>query len=188
MTDSEKQSILEKYIKSEGLRKHCFSVEDAMRFYSKKLDPANEEKWALVGLFHDIDWEAFPDDHPLKAPEILPKEGIEDSEVIHAILSHYEEKTGVKPESLMEKCLLACDELTGLITAASLMRPNGISDLGYSSIKKKMKSKGFARGVDREIVQSAFEDFSNSLPEPIEFSAHVENVIEAMRSDERLGL
>lgn len=188
MTQEEKEQILSKYIKNENLRKHCFAVEDAMRFYARKLDPENEERWATAGLFHDVDWEAFPDDHPLKSKEILPEEGINDPEVIQAILSHYEDKTGVKPESLMEKCLLACDELTGLITAASLMRPNGISDLGYSSIKKKMKSKGFARGVDREVVQSAFEDFTNSLPEKIEFSAHVENVIEAMRNDARLGL
>lgn len=188
MTQEEKEQILAKYIKNENLRKHCYAVEDAMRFYAKKLDPENEEKWATVGLFHDVDWEAYPEDHPLRSKEILPNEGIDDPEIVHAILSHYEEKTGIKPESLMEKCLLACDELTGLITAASLMRPNGISDLGYSSIKKKMKSKGFARGVDRELVKNAFEDFSNSLPEKIDFAQHTENVIEAMRSDSRLGL
>lgn len=180
--------LLEKYIENPNLRKHCYAVESSMRFYAKLLDVSNADKWALAGLLHDIDWEKYPEEHPLKAKEILPENGIDEPEIINAILAHYEEKTGVKPESLMEKCLLACDELTGLITAASLMRPNGISDLEPKSVLKKMKDKGFARGVDREIVKNAYEDFADSLDFELSFDQHIGNVIEAMRSDSRLGL
>lgn len=180
--------LLEKYVENPNLRKHCYAVESSMKFYANLLDASNADKWALAGLLHDIDWEKYPEDHPLKVKEILPENGIDEPEIINAILAHYEEKTGVKPETLMEKCLLACDELTGLITAASLMRPNGISDLEPKSVMKKMKDKGFARGVDREIVKNAYADFASNLDFELSFDQHIGNVIEAMRNDERLGL
>ncbi|HZU37401.1 MAG TPA: HD domain-containing protein, partial [Gemmataceae bacterium] len=137
----------------------------------------DEEKWGIVGLLHDFDYERWPNppDHPLKGSEILQQHGYSD-EVIYAIKSHADYLTDCPRVHRLDKALYACDEITGLITATALLRPTGISDLTAASVKKKMKSKGFARGVKREDVVHGAEDFGVDLTEHIQF------VIDAMKS------
>src|SRR5437868_2292632 len=141
-------TLVEEYVKDEGLARHMLGVEAAMRAYARKLGQ-DEELWGLVGLLHDFDYERWPDppDHPLKGSEILKERGYPE-ELRYAILSHadylQDRYPRVRP---VEKALYACDELAGLITATALLRPTGITDLTASSVKKKMKAKGFARNI-----------------------------------------
>ena len=165
---SERQ--LNKYVKNENLREHCRMVADAMEAYAKKLGEF-PELWYQTGLLHDIDWEMFPDEHPNKAVnEIIydyPRE------MLDAILAHAPQRTGKEPESLIEKYLFAIDELSGLMHALSLMRPNGFSDMKYKSVKKKIKDKAFAAGVDREMVKRGFELIKEEPAEHVEFLIEV---------------
>jgi putative nucleotidyltransferase with HDIG domain len=157
------------------------AVEAAVRFYARKFD-ADEELWGLAGLLHDLDWEKYPDEHPLRGVEELRHRGYPE-EVVHAIQAHAPELTGVEPETELDRTLFACDEITGLITATALMRPTGIVDLTAKSVKKKMKDSAFARGVDREQVRRGTELLG------VELDEHITNVIEAMRGiAEELGL
>jgi predicted hydrolase (HD superfamily) len=165
--------LLNEWVENEGLRAHMRSVEAAVRLYARK-SGEDEEKWGLAGLLHDLDWEKYPDNHPLTAVEELRKRGY-DEDILHAILAHRPDFTGVAPETQLDKTLTACDEITGLVTATALMRPTGISDLEAKSVKKKMKDKAFARGVDREDVTRGAELLG------IELDEHISNVIEAMR-------
>src|SRR5881397_2220800 len=142
------------YTASDSLRKHMLAVEAAMRAYARRFGQ-DEERWGIVGLLHDFDYERWPNppDHPLKGSEILRQRGYPE-EVITAILSHADYLSDRYPRvHPLEKALYACDELAGLITATALLRPNGITDLTASSVKKKMKSKGFARNVSREDIE-----------------------------------
>jgi putative nucleotidyltransferase with HDIG domain len=168
-------ALMTEYTKQPGLIKHMLAVEAAMRAYARKLGQ-DEEKWGIVGLLHDFDYERWPDppNHPLKGSEILRERGYPD-DVIYAIKSHADYLTDCPRVNLMDKALYACDELTGLITATALLRPAGISDLTAASVLKKMKSKGFARGVKREDVERGAADFGVDLAEHIQF------VIEAMK-------
>jgi putative nucleotidyltransferase with HDIG domain len=148
-----------------------------MRAYARKLGE-NEETWGIVGLLHDFDYERWPNppDHPLKGSEILRQRGYPE-EVITAILSHADYLSDRYPRVRpIEKALYACDELAGLITATALLRPNGIIDLTASSVKKKMKSKGFARNVNREDIERGAAEFGVDLTEHIQFE------IDAMKS------
>ena len=161
-------ALLNEYVKDPGLVRHMLSVEAAMRAYARKLGE-DEEKWGVVGLLHDFDYERWPDppDHPLKGSAILRERGYP-VDVIYAILSHanyLKEYPRVHP---MDKALYACDELAGLITATARLRPNGIMDLTASSVKKKMKSKGFARGVNRDDVERGAAEFGVDLTEHIQ--------------------
>jgi putative nucleotidyltransferase with HDIG domain len=160
------------------------AVESAMRAYARKLGQ-DEEEWGLVGLLHDFDYERWPDppDHPLKGAEILRQRGYPE-EIITAILSHADYLSDRYPRRRpVEKALFACDELAGLITATALLRPTGITDLTAASVKKKMKSKGFARGVNRDDVVRGAAEFGVDLTEHIQFE------IEAMKTIAReLGL
>lgn len=165
--------LLESWVDGEGLRNHMKSVEAAVRFYARRAG-ADEDVWGLAGLLHDLDWEKHPDRHPLVAVEVLRGLGYPE-EVLHAILAHRADHTGVNPESELDRTLVACDEITGLITATALVRPNGIADMKPKSVKKKMKDPTFARGVDREDVTRGAELIGVPLDE------HVANVIEAMR-------
>ena len=165
--------LLNEWVENVGLRAHMRSVEAAVRFYARKLGE-DEEKWGLAGLLHDLDWEKYPDNHPLTGVEELRKRGY-DEEILHAILAHRPDFTNTPPETALDKHLLACDEITGLVTATALMRPTGISDLEAKSVKKKMKDKAFARGVDREDVARGAELIG------VELDQHIANVIEAMR-------
>src|SRR5580700_9882855 len=125
------------------------AVEAAVRAYARKFGE-DEEKWGSVGLLHDFDYERWPDppDHPLKGSAILRERGYPD-DVIYAILSHADYLPDYPRVHLVDKALYACDELAGFVTAAALVRPGGITDMAASSVKKKMKSKGFARTVNR---------------------------------------
>ena len=129
--------LLHKYIQNENLRKHCYAVEAAMRFYAGKLNE-DEEKWSSAGLLHDLDWEMYPDTHPNTAVPILEEAGY-DKELIDAVLGHaYPDRTDVARESKLAKYLFACDEITGFITAYSLMKQGGLNDVEPKSIKKKI--------------------------------------------------
>ena len=173
--------LLVEWVENENLRKHMFAVEAAVRWYAR-LQGADEDVWGLAGLLHDLDWEKYPDEHPLKAVDALRERGYPE-EVLHAILAHRPDFTGVEPETPLDRTLVACDELTGLITATALVRPNGIDDLKPKSVKKKMRDSAFAAGVDRESVRNGAELIGLDLDQ------HIANVIAAMReiSDE-LGL
>jgi len=169
----ESLDLLEQWVDNAGLRNHMKSVEAAVRWYARK-EGADEEEWGLAGLLHDLDWEKYPEEHPLRAVEELRGRGYSE-EMLHAILAHRSDFTGVSPETPLDRTLVACDELTGLITATSLMRPTGIDDLTPKSVKKKMKDAAFARGVDREDVRRGAEILG------VELDQHIANVIEAMR-------
>src|SRR5581483_10960071 len=145
-------------------------VEAAMRAYARKLSQ-DEEEWGIVGLLHDFDYECWPTapDHPLKGSEILRERGYPEG-IITAILSHANYLSDRYPRTRpVEKALFACDELAGLITATARLRPGGITDLTASSVLKKMKSKGFAKGVNRDDVINGAADFGVDLAEHIQF-------------------
>jgi len=170
-------TLLTEYVTDQSLIRHCLSVEAAMRAYARKLGQ-DEEKWGIVGLLHDFDYERWPTapDHPLKGSEILRERGYPE-EMIASILSHADYLSDRYPRvNLMDKALYACDEITGLITATARLRPAGITDLTASSVKKKMKSKGFARGVNRDDVIRGAADFG------VELDAHIQFVIDAMKT------
>src|SRR5438552_5189717 len=175
MNRADAWQLMTEYTQSDSLRKHMLAVEAAMRAYARKLGQ-DEEKWGIVGLLHDFDYERWPDppNHPLKGSEILRERGYPD-DVIYAIKSHADYLPDCPRVSRMDKALYACDELAGLVTAAALVRPNGITDLTASSVKKKMKSKGFARNVSREDIAQGAADFGVDLTEHIQF------VIDAMK-------
>lgn len=174
-------ALLHEWVENEGLRKHMVAVEAAVRFYARKMG-ADEEVWGLAGLLHDLDWEKYPDVHPMKGVEAL-KEGGYPEEVIHAVLAHRPDYTGVEPGTDLDRVLFACDELCGLVYAACLMRPNGIDDIRPKSVVKKLKDKTFAAGVDRQQVAAGIELIG------LERSEHIQNVIDGMRdAAEALGI
>src|SRR6266542_1871154 len=177
MTRADAFALLNEYTKNPSLIKHMLAVEAAMRAYARKLGQ-DEEIWGVVGLLHDFDYERWPDppDHPLKGAEILRAKGYPE-EVVTAILSHADYLADRYPRrTLLEKGLYACDEITGLVTATAILRPTGIGDLTAASVKKKMKSKGFARGVNRDDVIRGAADFG------VELDAHIQFVIDAMKT------
>lgn len=147
--------LLQKYNKDPFHIQHALTVEGVMRWYARELGYGEEEEfWGIVGLLHDIDFEEYPDQHCIKAPELLEAAGV-GPQMIHAICSHgYAITVDIKPEHEMEKVLYAADELTGLIWAAALMRPSkSTKDMELKSLKKKYKSKGFAAGCSREVIE-----------------------------------
>jgi putative nucleotidyltransferase with HDIG domain len=177
MNRTDAAALLTEYVADLGLRRHCLAVEAAMRAYARKLGQ-DEETWGLAGLLHDFDYERWPTpaDHPLKGSEILRQRGYPE-EIITCILSHADYLADRYPRrSLMEKALYACDEITGLITATALLRPGGIQDLTAASVQKKMKAKGFARGVNRDDVVRGAADFG------VDLAGHIQFVIEAMKA------
>jgi putative nucleotidyltransferase with HDIG domain len=169
MNRADAYALLTEYTNSPSLIKHMLAVEAAMRAYARKLSQ-DEERWGIVGLLHDFDYERWPDppEHPLRGSAILKEHGYPD-DVIYAIKSHADYLPDCPRVHQMDKALYACDELCGLITAAALVRPAGITDLTAASVKKKMKSKGFARGVKREDVERGAADFGVELTEHIQF-------------------
>jgi len=171
---AEAVALLEQWVENEGLRKHMYAVEAAVRHYAR-LRGADEDLWGLAGLLHDLDWEKHPEQHPLKAVDHLRGLGYPE-DVIHAILAHRSEFTGVEPETELDKVLYACDELSGLVYAACLVRPNGIDDLKPKSVTKKLKDKTFAAGVSRDDVARGVELIG------LDRSEHIQNVIEGLRS------
>ena len=166
--------LVRKHVDSESLRRHMYSVEAAMRAYARKYGE-DEELFGVTGLVHDFDYEKRPDEHPLPGAEILREHGFPEA-LVHAVLAHNPDRTGVQPQTLLDRTLRACDEVTGLITAAALVRPSrSVLDLEAKSVMKKFKDRAFAAGVDREEVESSVRELGVDLKEHIQF------VIEAMR-------
>jgi len=175
MTREEALAMVHEFVKGENLIKHMLAVEAAMRFYAEKYGE-DIEKWGLAGLLHDFEWEIHPtlEEHPLAGEPILRQRGVPE-DVIRAILAHADH-TGVPRQTLMEKALYACDEITGLIVAVALVRPSrSLLDLEVSSVKKKWKDRAFAAGANRAEIEKAAAEFGVDLWE------HVGNVILAMR-------
>jgi len=164
-TRAEAFDLLKEYNQDESLIKHAFAVEAVMRYFAHKFGE-DEEKWSIIGLIHDLDYEKFPQQHCKKTEEIL-KERNWPQDYIRAILSHgWGICTDVEPESKMEKVLYAIDELTGLIVATALVRPSkSMMDMKAKSVKKKWKDKSFAAGVDRSIIQKGAEMLDVELDE-----------------------
>lgn len=174
-------ALLEEWVENPGLRNHMKAVEAAVKRYAREFGE-DEQLWARVGLLHDLDWEKYPDEHPLRAVDELRRRGYPD-EAARAILAHRYEFTGVEPETLLERTLIACDELAGFIHATALVRPNRLQDLGPKSVKKKMKDRAFAAAVSREEIQHGTELLG------IELDQHIANVVAAMREiEDELGL
>lgn len=180
-------NLLTEFTQSESLRKHALAVEACMRACSNKYgdgSPEAEDLWGVVGLIHDFDYERWPnlDDHPYRGNEILNQRGWPEL-VRRAIMSHAE-YTGVTRDTPMEKCLFACDELAGFITAVALIKPSkSLAEVDVKSVRKRMKDKAFARKVNREdIIQGAAEL-------GVDLDQHIGDCIEAMRTiAKELGL
>ena len=156
-TREEALALLKQYNKNESLIKHAMAVEGVMRYMARKRGE-DEEKWGVIGLIHDLDYEQFPEQHCKKTEEIL-KENNWPEEYIHAVVSHgWGICSDVRPESDMEKVLYAIDELTGLVVTSALVRPSkSVMDMKAKSVKKKWKQKQFAAGVDRSIIEKGAE-------------------------------
>ena len=183
MNRAEALALVHEYTKNASLVNHMRSVELSMRAYAKKLNE-DEEKWGIVGLLHDFDYERWPNppEHPLKGSEILREKGYPE-EVIYAIKSHADYLPDCPRTHLMDKALYACDELSGFVIAAALVRPGGIVDMTASSVKKKLKAKQFARNVKREDIDRGAADFG------VDITEHIQFVIDALRPHaEELGV
>jgi putative nucleotidyltransferase with HDIG domain len=175
--------LLKKYNKSEGLIKHALAVEGVMRYCARKRGE-DEEKWGVIGLVHDLDYEQFSEQHCQKTEEILRSAGWPD-EYIRAVMSHaWGLRTDIEPESELEKVLYAVDELTGLVAATALVRPSrSVMDMKVKSVKKKWKDKTFAAGVNRSVIEKGAEMLGVQLDELID------DVISGMREvAEKIGL
>lgn len=176
--------LLNECVKTESLIRHAITVEAVMRHFARLLNDVDEDKWGIVGLLHDIDYELYPDQHCFKARKILSQAGWPE-EYIRAVESHgYKLVNDIEPISAMEKVLYATDELTGLIAATAVLRPSrSLFDLTVKSVKKKWKQKGFAAGVNREVI----EDGARFLGMEIDFI--IEQTINGMREvAEEIGL
>ncbi len=177
--------LMTSHVKNENLQKHMLSVEAAMRFYARKYGE-DEEIWGMAGLLHDCDYEEYPNlhEHTHVSAQWL-RDGGYDERVIYAILAHNDLNLATHPrDNLMARALYACDEITGMITATTLVRPNkSIYGLEVSSVRKKMKTKGFAAGVNRDDLVKGAELLG------VDLNDHIAFVIEAMSSvAETLGL
>ncbi len=168
--------LLKEYNTNESLIKHALSVEAVMRYLAGKTGE-NPDKWGVIGLIHDLDYEMFPEQHCTKTREILEERGWPE-DYVRAVVSHaWGICSDVKPESIMEKYLYAIDELTGLVTACVLVRPSrSLMDLKVKSVRKKWKTKHFAAGVNRAVIEKGAAMLGVEIPELIQ------DVIEGMRS------
>lgn len=176
MNREEAWCLLTEFTQSESLRKHAMAVEACMRAYAGKFGE-DEEKWAVVGLLHDFDYEKYPsaEEHPFKGNEILAQRGV-NGEIRRAIMSHAE-YSGVSRDSQMEKTLFACDELSGFITAVALVKPSkSLNEVDAKSVRKRMKDKAFARAVSRDDITNGAAALGVDLDEHITFC------VEAMKS------
>jgi putative nucleotidyltransferase with HDIG domain len=188
MTRDEALALMHEYTASDALRKHMYAVELAMRAYARKYGE-DEERWGLVGLLHDFDYERYPNDahspteqHPSFGVGLLRQRGVDD-DLCRAILGHAP-YTGVERDTLMARALFAVDELCGFLVACALVRPSkSLGDLEVRSVNKKLKDKAFARGVSRDDITHGAGELGVPLDEHIRF------VIEALRPEEaRIGL
>ena len=171
-------------VQAQGLRRHMLAVEAAMRAYAARLG-GDVEAWGLAGLLHDFDWEIHPtlEQHPAAGAPILRRHGAGE-DIVRAILSHNTEGTGVERERPIDFALLACDEVTGLVIAAALVRPSkDVREVELKSIQKRWKERAFAAGVDREHVARATEDFSRAcFAGALDLWQHVGNVLGSMKT------
>jgi len=178
-TREEAWQVLNEYTKNPHLIAHALAVEAGMKAYARRFGE-DEERWAVVGLIHDFEYERYPDlgpeGHPFKGAEIMREMGWDEA-LIRAVAAHAPELTGATPETNMEKAIYAVDELTGLITAVALVRPSkSILDVKVSSVRKKWKDKAFAAGVKREDIEEGAALLSIELPE------HIGVVLDAMKA------
>ena len=177
-------TILKEYTKNESLIRHALTTEAVMRYFADLFYEKEVEKWGIIGLLHDIDYERYADKHCLMVREILSPHGFPE-EYLRAIESHgYKLVTDVEPVEKLEKVLYATDELTGLIAATVLLRPSkSIMDLKVSSVKKKWKQKSFAAGVNRDVIEEGAKMLG------IELDVLIENTIKGMQTvAEEIGL
>ncbi len=183
MTRDEAVKILHHYVQNENLRRHMYATEAAMRMYADKYS-GDPEEWGLVGLLHDFDWEIHPnlDDHPTKGQALLEAQGVPEP-IRRAIMAHAPH-TGIRPQTQMEKCIFAVDELSGFIVACALVRPEKkLAAVQVASIKKKLKQKAFAANVNREEIAQGVGLLDIPADE------HYQNVLRAMQSiHQELGL
>ena len=182
-TRDEAWQLVCEFVQDNGLRRHMLAVAAAMRFYAEKLD-YDPDYWETVGLLHDFDWEIHPDlnQHPMDGAPILRERGWDEA-TIRTILSHYSEGSGVNREKPIDFALMACDEVTGLIVATTLVRPSkNIADVKLKSICSKWKNRKFAGGVDRDEITADTADFSRECFDgQLDLWAHIANVLAAMQ-------
>ncbi len=169
--------LMSQYTAGDGLRRHMLAVETAMRAYAQQRNE-DVEKWGVVGLLHDFDYERWPNppDHPLKGAEILKQHGYPD-DVIYAIKSHADYLPDCPRHSTLDKALYACDELCGFLVACAYVRPEGIRGMTAKSVRKKMKQKSFAAAVNRDDLVRGAEDFG------VELNEHIQFVIDALQAN-----
>ncbi len=169
-------ALLSEYNRNDGLIKHALAVEGVMRHYARKFG-VDEDKWGVIGLIHDLDYEQFPEKHCHKTAEILKEHNWPD-DYIHAVMSHgWGICTEVEPQEEMEKVLYAIDELTGLVAANALVRPSGsVMDMKVKSVKKKFKDKGFAAKIDRNVISKGAQMLN------VELSELIAETIEGMKT------
>jgi putative nucleotidyltransferase with HDIG domain len=167
-------ALMHEYTASASLRRHMLAVEATMRAYARKFGE-DEEKWGLVGLLHDFDYERWPDppNHPLKGAAILAERGYP-ADVIYAIKSHADYLPDCPRVSQMDKALYACDELAGFLTACAMVRPERLNGMQPSSVKKKLKNKAFAASINRDDISRGAADLG------VELDHHIQFVIDAM--------
>ncbi len=179
----EAEALLEEWTRNANLRKHAYAVEAAMRAYAQRLG-AEPDRWGIVGLLHDFDYERYPamEDHPFKGAEHLRERGCPE-ELVEGVLAHAEH-TGVERDTPLKRAIFAVDELTGLIVAVALVRPSKkLADVTVESVMKKWDEGRFAAGVDRSLIEQGAGELGVPLRE------HVQVVLEAMKGiSERLGL
>ncbi len=175
MDRNEAVDILKEYVKSDQLLRHSYAVEASMKAYAVKFNE-DEEEWGNLGLLHDVDFEMYPDVHPNKAPELLGKYNIEEA-FIEDILSHGLDGQALRTNT-KRQCLHAVDEMASFIIAIALMRPERLNGLKAKSVKKKMKSSGFAKAVNREELTASIE------PLNIEFAEHVDIIVDGLIQQE----
>lgn len=183
LTREQAWDLLTEYNQSDALLKHALAVEAVMRYFAAKYGE-DVEKWGIIGLLHDLDYEMYPDEHCQKSAEIMRERGI-DEEYIHAVCSHgYGICSDVEPVHIMEKVLYTIDELTGLINAVCLMRPSkSVLDLEVKSVKKKYKQKNFAAGVNREVIEKGCQMLGADLDDIIH-----ETILGMRTAAEAIGL
>lgn len=173
----EAYDLLQENVQSESLIKHALAVEAALTGYARKWNE-DEELWSNTGLLHDIDYEKYPKEHPVKGAGMLKEMGFED-EMVHAVLAH-SDATGTARESRLDKALYAVDELAGFIVACVLVRPSrSFEDLEVKSVKKKLKDKAFAKAVDREQIKQAADDLG------VELNDHLQDMVVFLREREQ---
>lgn len=182
MTREDAWNLLCEYTQSENLRRHALAVEACMRYYAR-LFGEDEELWGIVGLLHDFDYERYPslEEHPFRGMEILRERGV--SEVIVRAVGAHANHTGIPRESLLERAIFACDEISGFVIAVALVKGRTLSAVSPESVRKRMKEKSFARGVNRDDLLQGAEELG------IPFDAHVAHVVRALQDiSEQLGL